>query len=78
MFKDLYPLSDYTTGYMNGGDDNSGSGVFCDHGNHTQANTGSQTNIIITTMVMAVELLIMFMDVLLESIVGVVFFTLTM
>lgn len=43
MFKDLYPLSDYTTGYTNGGDDNSGSGVFCDHGNHTQANTGSQT-----------------------------------
>ena len=33
----------FATGYMNGGDDNSGSGVFCDHGNHTQANTGSQT-----------------------------------
>ena len=42
LFKDLFPLSDFTTGYMNGGDDNSGSGVFCDHGNHTQANTGSR------------------------------------
>ena len=48
MFKDLYPLSDYTTGYMNGGesiysgDDNNGSGVFCDHGNHTQPNCGSR------------------------------------
>lgn len=41
FFKDLYPLSDYTTGYMNGGDSIKAPGVFSDHGNHTQANTGS-------------------------------------
>ena len=63
---------------MNGGDDNSGSGVFCDHGNHTQANTGSQTNIIITATVMADKLLNMFMDVRFISMDGVVSFTLTM
>ena len=41
---------------MNGGDDNSGSGIFCEHGNHTQTNTGSQTLISILSLVGYIEI----------------------
>ena len=62
---------------MNGGDDNSGSGVFCDHGNHTQANTGSQTNIIMTIMVMMEKLSMKPMVVNCLSLHNVAYFTIT-
>ena len=42
FFKDLYPASDYTTGYMSGGEWSTGAGAFTEHGNHTQPNTCSQ------------------------------------
>lgn len=78
--KNTNPLSDYITGYMTGecwvavvG------GIFCSHGHVVSQEFGSQTLIIITATVMVEQLLIMFMDVCLDTvIVGVVSFTLTM
>ena len=64
---------------MSGGEWSTGAGVYTEHGNHTQPNTCSQTLIIITTTVMVEQLLILSLDVCLDTvIVGVVSFTLTM
>ena len=48
-------------------------GIFCSHGHVVSQEFGSQTLIIITTMVMTAMLSMMYMEALLESIGGQVF-----
>ena len=57
--KSTNSFSDFTTGYMVGGywRDNRECGIFDEHGNHQRDYCGSQTLIIITTMVMVEGLL---------------------
>lgn len=51
--KNTNPASDFTTGYVNGGSWGGAivQGIFCAHGNYIQGDFGSQTSIIITSMV---------------------------